>query len=29
MNSLLHRYMSFNRLIEINFEGGELTSDRR
>ena len=27
MNSLLRRYMSFNRLIEINFDGGELTSD--
>lgn len=27
MNSLLHRYMNFNSSIEINFEGGELTSD--
>ena len=27
MTSLLCRYMNFNSSIEINFEGGELTSD--
>ncbi len=27
MTSLLQKYISFNPKLDINFEGGELTSD--